>query len=780
MKKILFTIVSIVSFCGLSFSQTITQTVKGNVFDKTTQEPLVGATIVLLNSNPLVGTITNLDGDFFLENVPVGRQSIKISIIGYESYFANQILISSGKQVVLNIGLLEQVTELNEVVITPKRHKGKPINTMATVSSRQFTVEETQRYAGGLNDPARLVSSFAGVVTPSISSNGISVRGNSPSGLLWRIEDVEVPSPNHFANLTISGAGLLTVLSSQMMGNSDFYTGAFPAEYGNATSGVFDIKLRTGNADEREYTIQAGLLGLDFATEGPFKKGKKASYLFNYRYSTMALIGSFLPDDSGILKYQDVSYKINLPTKKSGTFSLWGVGAYDGIDIDALESDEWEAITDRDNSQTSLYMFATGVNHKASINSNTFLKTALSVTGNGMTHKEQRLDDDLQPQPQSNAFKNDYRVTLQSNMTHYFGEKHTNRTGFYLNHLGYDLDIEEATTIGSSLENLVKENGQSDLFQFYSQSKINLSQQLLLNAGFHAQYFKLNKDFSLEPRIALKYQLNEKQSLALAYGLHGRIESLPIYFVNDAGNQPNKNLELMKSNHLVLSYNSMLTDNLKLSIEPYYQRLTNVPVSPDSYISTLNIQNSLFFDDVLVSDGTGRNIGVDLSLERYLNNGLYWMFSASIFDSKYTAKDGIERNTRFNKNYVVNALIGKEWQVGKNKNNLFSANIRLNYLGGNRVEGIDRQNSINQQDIIYSETNGNLSFAKKHPDTPITSFTVSYRKNKPKFSSVWSLQVLNTAQTEEFDTDFYNMKTNMIESKFSRTIVPNLSYKIEF
>ena len=780
MKKTLLTIVSIISFCGLSFSQTITQTVKGNVFDKTTQEPLIGATIVLLNSNPLVGTITNLDGDFFLENVPVGRQSIKISIIGYESYFANQILISSGKQVMLNIGLLEQVTELNEVVISPKRHKEKPINTMATVSSRQFTVEETQRYAGGLNDPARLVSSFAGVATPSISSNGISVRGNSPSGLLWRIEDVEVPSPNHFANLTIAGAGLLTVLSNQMMGNSDFYTGAFPAEYGNATSGVFDIKLRTGNTDEREYTIQAGLLGLDFATEGPFKKGKKASYLFNYRYSTLALIGSFLPSNSGILRYQDVSYKINLPTKNSGIFSLWSLAAFDGIDMDALEPDEWEAITDRDNSQTSLYMFATGINHKISLNSNTHIKTALSISGNGMTHKEQRLNDDLQPQPQSDAFKNDYRITLQSNMTHYFGEKHTNRTGFYLNHLGYDLDIEEASTTGGSLENLVKENGQSDLFQFYSQSKIKLSEPLTLNAGFHAQYFKLNKDVSIEPRISLKYQLNEKQSLAFAYGTHSRIESLPIYFVNDAGNQPNKNLELMKSNHFVLSYNSMLTDNLKLSIEPYYQRLTNVPVSLDSYISTLNIQNSLFFDDVLVSDGTGRNIGIDLSLERYLKDGLYWMFSASVFDSKYTANDGIERNTRFNKNYVVNALIGQEWQIGKNKNNLLSANLRLNYLGGNRVESIDEQSSINQQDIIYGETNGDISFTEKYPDTPITSFTISYRKNKPKYSSVWSLQVLNSAQAEEFEKDFYNVKTNTIDSKFSRTVVPNLSYKIEF
>ena len=330
-------------------------------------------------------------------------------------------------------------------------------------------------------------------------------------------------------------------------------------------------------------------------------------------------------------------------------------------------------------------------------------------------------------------------------------------------------------------ELLIKEKGASDLFQFYSQSTIDLTQQLILNAGFHSQYFKLNDKFSFEPRIALQYNLNEKSSVALAYGLHSKIESLPIYLVKDAlGNQLNENLELMKSNHFVASFNTLITENLKISIEPYYQNLNNVPVAPDSYISTLNIEDNLFFNSPLVSTGTGRNVGIDFTLERYLREGLYYLLTASIFDSKYTANDGVERNTRYNKNYVFNALIGKEWQVGKNNNNLFSANLRLNYLGGNRKESIDLPNSLLQQEVIYGETNGNLSFAEKHPATPIFSFTISYRKNKPKHSSIWSLQVLNSNGAEEFDTDYYNLKSNTIEQKYSQIMIPNLSYKIEF
>ncbi|MDH5602884.1 MAG: TonB-dependent receptor [Cyclobacteriaceae bacterium] len=781
MKKLVMLIVCIVSFLGESYSQTVTQTVKGRVTDQGSQEGLIGATVMLLGSDPLVGTSTDLEGSFELKNVPVGRQSFEFRIMGYEPYVVREILVSSGKEVVLEIALKEDITSLEEVVVVYKGEKDKAINEMAAVSSRQFTVEETQRYAGGLNDPARLVSSFAGVATPSISSNGISVRGNNPAGLLWRVEGVEVPSPNHFADLTIAGAGLLTVLSSQVMSNSDFYTGAFPAEYGNASSGVFDINLRTGNSDKRENTLQAGILGVDFATEGPFKKGNEASYLLNYRYSTMALISPLLPSDAGVLKYQDVSYKVKLPTKKAGTFSLWGIGAYDGIDTEASDSTEWKTRSDRENSQTSLYMFASGLNHRVVLKPTLSLNSSLAFSGNGLSFKEQYLDDNFQEHLQSDARKNNYKLTFQSHLKSFWGQNHTNQTGVYFNNLGYHVALDHAEWAGATPENIVDENGQSVLMQFYSQSQFNLSPKLTLNAGFHSQYFQLNEKFSFEPRLALSYQVSAKSNVALAYGLHGKTESLPLYFIKDEwGNQPNKELELMKSNHVVLSLNTMLTDNLRLSIEPYYQYLNDVPVSPDSYISTLNTRDILFFNHVLVSEGTGINRGVDFTLERYLSNGLYYLLTTSVFDSRYTARDGVERNTRFNKNYVANALIGKEWQVGRNKNNTFSANFRLNYLGGNRIESIDEAASLVQQEVVYGETNGAISFQEKYQDTPIVSFTLSYRINKPNHSSVWALQVLNATQTKELESDIYNTVTGAIEQKYTKIMVPNLSYKIEF
>jgi hypothetical protein len=301
-----------------------------------------------------------------------------------------------------------------------------------------------------------------------------------------------------------------------------------------------------------------------------------------------------------------------------------------------------------------------------------------------------------------------------------------------------------------------------------------------LNAGVNTQLFLLNNQFSIEPRIGLKYQLNARQSIALGYGLHSRIEQLPVYFVEIDGQLPNQDLGLMKSHHYVLAYSRKINDHLRLNVEPYYQYLTNVPVSPGSYVSSLNFEEEMFFDEALVNAGTGRNIGVDFTLEHFINKGFYYMFTLSLFDSKYKAADGVERNTRYNRNYVFNALAGKEWMVGRNRNKMISANIRLNYLGGIRKEPIDEEASLFTKDVIYGETTGNRAYKNRFDDQPIVSFTLSYRINKARHSSEWALKVLNLLSTEEFDTDFYNLKTHGIETQFSGIMIPNLSYKISF
>lgn len=778
MKALFLTLLTTILFCGNLFSQTITQNINGTIRDQLTRESLPFANIIVVGSDPMIGTTSNVDGNFTLQNVPVGRCDIQVTMIGYEPYLVNELMVTSGNQIRLDIHLEPKLTELEAVVVTVR--KDQPLNSMTTLSSRQFTVEETQRYAGGMDDPARLATSFAGVAAPSVSSNGISVRGNNPDGLLWQVEGVEVPNPNHFANLTVAGGGLLTALSSQMMANSDFYTGAFPAEYGNASSGVFDIKMRTGNPDQRQYTLQAGIIGVDFSTEGPFKQGKKASYLMNYRNSTMALIAPLLPDNTGILKYQDLAFKTSFPTKKTGTFSLWGIGALDGQAMDAADSIDWEMNADRDNSDTKLYLFATGLSHQLRMGRKTFLTTILSATGNGISHKEDRIAYDLTESPQSDIDNRVWRYTLQSDLDYHFGKGNSLRTGMKYSQLGYRIHAEQSMHEGAQPETLSEASDKTGMLQFYGQSKINLLPQLTLNAGVNALVFLLNDSYSIEPRLGLKYQLTPTQSLAFAYGLHSRIEQLPVYFVELDGQNPNKNLDLMQSHHYVLAYNWKINDHLRFSVEPYYQHLANVPVSPFSYVSTLNFEQEMFFNEALVNEGTGRNMGFDFTLERFMKKGFYYLLTGSVFDSKYTATDGVERDTRFNRNYVVNVLAGKEWLLGRDNNKVLGANIRLNYLGGNRKEPIDLEASLAGEEVVYAETEGNQAFEERFDDQPLVSFTISYRINKARHSSEWSLKVLNVLGTEEFDTDYYNLKTQTIDTQYTGIRIPNLSYKIIF
>jgi hypothetical protein len=299
-KVFLFGLLLVFGFSS-AFCQ-VTQTIKGRAIDSESRISLPGATVIVLHSDPLIGTTTNTEGEFRIESIPVGRYDIQISFLGYDPVVLN-VMVNSGKEVYLNIALKESITGIDEVVIKSHSKKDKAQNTMATISARTFSVEEANRYAGGADDPGRLVSAFAGVSTVSSGDNAIVIRGNSPKGVLWRMEGADIPNPNHFGDNSILGGGFICAINSNVLSNSDFFTGAFPAEYGNALAGVFDMRMRTGNKDKREYTFQAGLLGIDFATEGPFIKGKSASYLVNYRYSTFSLLKPLL-GESDLPSYQ--------------------------------------------------------------------------------------------------------------------------------------------------------------------------------------------------------------------------------------------------------------------------------------------------------------------------------------------------------------------------------------------------------------------------------------------------------------------------------------------
>lgn len=780
MKKYLF-VLFIIAQSFFVFSQEITQKIRGKVFDSETHIGLPGASIIVIGSSPIIGTTTDSDGNFVLDKVPVGRISIQISYIGYENYYVSDILVSSGKEIVLNIPLIESFISLSEIVIKPDFEKDKAINKMATLSAKTFSVEDASRYAGGMDDPSRLVSSFAGVAPSTVDNNEIVIRGNSAKGILWRVEGVEIPAPNHLAGL-FSGGGVSTMFNSNMLSNSDFFTGAFPAEYGNALSGVFDINLRTGNNSKREHTIQVGSYGIDLGTEGPFVKGKNASYLLNYRYSTYGLLQDLLPQVTGLPSYSDLSFKLNFPTKKAGIFSLWSINGMGNIQyLNEKDTSKWETNYDSYDYDIHYNLTASGVNHRKIIGENSYLFSSISFSATEYINNNTYFQPDLKEIPVSDQNEIDYKYCFSSFLNHKFSNRHTNRTGLIINRIQYKYDVEANTNVANNdtADFFVKSRGFAYYYQFYSQSTFKLTEKIDINAGLHFMLLNTNNKVSIEPRIGINWKLSENHKLSFAYGKHSKIEPLRIYLMEvktDSGFETlNKELEVTKAHHFVLSYDWKISQNAHLRLEPYYQKLFDVPVIPDSSFSMINYNNEMYFSSQLINKGTGANVGIDITLDRFMKNDYYYMLTTSLFNSKYVGGDGVERNTKYNQNLVLNILGGKEWQT--KKNNTFSLNGKFTILGGRRYAPIDMERSISSQFVIYDNSR---IFEEQVPTNYYIDISMNYTINKLKLSHSIILQVKNLLMQKEFLGHAYNFRSNSIEPYELTIMFPYISYKILF
>ncbi len=755
------------------------QAVKGKVIDIDSHEPLIGATIVVTGSDPLIGAVSDGDGSFALSGVGLGRQTFTVSCVGYEQKTISQIMVTAGKEVWLEIGMKQMAVEMSEVTVYASQDKGGPRNPMANVSARSFTVEETRRYAGGIDDPARLVSAFSGVTTGNLQDNSIIVRGNSPQGVAWRLEGIEIPTPHHFTGANVTGGGMVTLFSSQVMANSDFYTGAFPAEYGDALAAVFDMKLRSGNPDKHEHAVQVGLLGIDVASEGPFSKKSDASYLFNYRYSTFGLLADLkIWDTDQLFKYQDVSFKINIPTKGAGVFSLWGIGGIDkanqGVEED---SNKWEVDFDRITFTWDTKLGTAGLNHKIITGANTYIHSTAAISGVQNEMITRYVNDDLSLQPDMNLMNNSFTFTLSSVLNHKFNAKSTMRGGLTYKRLGYYLDIAGTRDyVPGTYQPLMKEDGSTNAVNAFAQLKHDFTSVLSANVGLHGQYFGLNGEFTVEPRAGLRFAVHPQHALSLGYGMHGRPEELKMYFMEVGGERPNTSLKLSKAHHFVLAYDWRIASDWRFKAEGYYQYLYDIPGEEGSSFSLVNYKQDYMLRKKLVNNTVGRNWGVDFTLEKFLSHHYYLLATASIFDAKYKAGDNVWRNTRYNKGYVTNLLFGRE-RFFKNSKRALDYNIRLNFTGGERYSPVLEKESIEQQVIVTDETR---AYSLQHDPVFYADFTINYRINHKRSSSQLSLQVKNILGATTIENFNYNFKTDAVQLDTNKPVMPVMSYKIEF
>jgi len=753
-------------------AQTAGYTLRGTITDQVTRQPLSFVNVVL--SDSLV-VYSDEEGSYRFENIPIGKYRLAFSFIGYDDVYLNTVFVDAGKTTVLDVRMHESVHSLNEVVISADQEKARPLNEMALVSTRMVSVEETKRYAAAFNDPARMANSFAGVVQVDAGNNDISIRGNAPNGLLWRLEGIDIPNPNHFSSVGTAGGGV-SILSGQLLANSDFSTGAFNAEYGNALSGVFDIKLRKGNHEEREYTFQAGVIGLDLAAEGPFRKGSKSSYLVNYRYSTLGILSEVLDIGDFVTTFQDLSYNIHFKDKTWGDISFFGLnGLSSQVGYDTIEQ------TDLDFEANTL---VNGMTHSKSIGDNAFLKTGIvfSSTVNGINLLERNPLDASQTFVSQQERQSQDRITLSTKFQQKWSRSTSFKAGIMQNWINFDVFKKSQPTYKAENELIFNQNGNTSTTQIYTQIQQRYSAKFTANYGIHFLRFNLNGSYSIEPRLALQYQLHPKHTLSLGYGLHSQNVPLGIHFVEIEGEEgkttPNKDLSLSKAHHWIAGYNLRPNSLLNIKVEAYYQSLFDVPQEKvfDTNFSLVNLEPGIP-NIALVNSGKGKNYGLELTVERYLSKGFYMTSTASLYESQFLGSDDKWYDTRFNGNFTSSLTAGKQFTISKQKNRSMGIHIKTIYAGGFRQNPIDLDASRQEGREVRDTSN---PFSDQLDDFFRFDLKVQFKRNYTKTTSSLIFDLQNITNRENAAPDSFNAYTGQIKAGKQLGLLPTISYKLEF
>lgn len=686
--------------------QTNTQTIRGMVYDAESRAHLAGATIKVFQDSSIVGgAISDAQGRYRVENVPVGRIMVLASYLGYEPWQLPNIQISSGKELVMEIKMTERIVELEGVEILSGT-KESTINDMATVSARTFSIEEADRYAGSRGDPARMASNFAGVRGADDSRNDIIVRGNTPLGVVYRMEGIDIPNPNHFSMIGMTG-GPVGVLNNKVLSNSDFFTGAFPAEYGNGIAAVFDLNLRNGNNEKYEFTGQLGLLGAEALIEGPISKEKRSSFFVNYRYSTIAIMEA-MGINFGIAalpRYQDLSFKLNFPGAGGSNVSVFGLAGKSDITIANSERDTTDIFDTQIGKDIRFgsRLGVLGANYFKTVGKSAWIKASVYTSMN-FTYTEHDSINDLNlpvEQQVPGLFMrmkyHNWRVGTAVMYNHKLSARHTLRAGLHIDRIN-SMGIDSSRYLSPTAYQLRADFNETAFFaRIYAQLKYKITQDLTMNAGLHGQMFFLNNSKAVEPRLGFRWQAARTHSFSLGYGLHHQLQPLHVYYqeLPDAavGDFVQQDMDFTRSHHLVGGWDWRIGQYIRAKAEIYYQRLSRIPieVTPSAF-SMVNLGSNFNLirpDTVVVNEGTGRNYGMEFTLEKFFSKGYFFLVTGSLYESKYTGSDGVERDTDFNGNYGLNVLAGKEFTLGKKKNTVLGLSANTTWAGGRRYAPID-------------------------------------------------------------------------------------------
>lgn len=794
------------------------QTLRGKITEKETNQPIQGAkvSIITLVNDSSLTAISNAQGEYQINQVPVGRQTVLVQYAKFTDVNIPNVIVSSAKEVILNIEMQEEVANMRVASVKASR-TGQTNNQNALVSARLFTVEETDRYAGSRGDPARMASNFAGVQGANDSRNDIIVRGNSPQGVLWRMEGIDIPNPNHFAIPGTTG-GPVSIINNKILANSDFFTGAFPAEYGNSTAGVFDLKLRNGNNRKNEFSTQFGFLGWDVLAEGPISKNKKSSFLMTYRYSTLAMFEAvnFKIGTSAVPQYQDASFKLNFPLGQKGNLSFFGIGGKSRINIMISDQKESTGELYGDDDRDQLFGSSMGIIGSAfkwTINNKSYFNAVVSKSHQSVDAHHQLVFRHIT----DTTYKKSepvYHFALDSIVKNLEYTFRTNTTGAHLfintkvnSNFSYRYGI-QLTAYNYLFQDSARNFDYMDTANYwkwftrwnakghalmsmpYIQTKWQPNNKMVLSAGLTAQIYTIADNASntanlsaqfIQPRLGLRYKLNKKQALNFGVGVHSQAQPAYTYYYILPGNKQPHNLGmgLTQSIHYIAGYERGIGKDKRFKAETYYQSLSNIPVNvkPSSFsLANTGSGFTRFFPDSLQNTGTAFNYGLELTMEKSFTKGYYYLATVSVFDAKYRGSDGVLRNSDFNTNYAANALFAKEWKVSSKAT--FNIGGKLTFAGARRYSPMDTLASMRQREYIEQDAQKNsLKFGSNYQRFDLR---LAYKINAKKVTHEFAFDFVNLTNRKNILNYSYTSEPPNYKKEYQLGFLPLFYYKLDF
>lgn len=757
------------------------------MLDRETLAPLAGATIIIPETDPLIGTTSDSSGNFQISHLKIGQYQLKVSFMGYSPFMTDPLIVTTGRETMTTILMDETTISSNEVEIRAGYRKQEALNKMATVSVRSFSVDETFRFAGSYNDPARMVANFAGVTSGIDNRNDIVVRGNSPTGMQWRIDDLEIPNPNHFAAVGTTG-GPVTILNNNLVTNSDFYTGAFPAQYGNTLSGIFDLRMRTGNSWKRRYWFEIGWNGLEFGTEGPISKKLGSSYLFSYRYSPLQFLNLLGITTEIIPEYQDLTLKINLPTRKAGTFTLTAIGGISAIQLFDSRKDQsgWLFPDYGEDLSNGSGLAAVGLSHQILLKKNIRLKNIFYIVASETKNNIDTFSYINQtPSPWAGERSTEVKYSFSSQLSKKFSSSDFLQSGFYWDY--YDMSFADSVMYKSAF--LVNTNSKEHLQQFrgFMQWQHTFGDRFSTTAGLFGSLLTLNNSWALEPRLGFDFTPGTDHTISFGGGLYSQMAPRVMYFIlsqqpDGTTIQPNVTLGYTRNAQVSAGYNYMINKDLRIKSELYFQYLYRVPVKASIPGYALSNQGHEFFidrkdADSLVNLGTGQNYGLELTLERFFNKNYYFLFTASLFNSVYNGFDDVTRNSAFNVNYALNAAAGYEFVMGKRKWGVMSFGLRATWNGGSPYVPYDVNATVASGEPQYD---WNQAYSPRFPEYKRLAFRFGIRRNLPGYNIEFFMDLQYRTNFTNISVQRIDPSTGEIRTFFAMVFFPMATWRIQF